>query len=71
MNAIIIKRELGRLSDHRDCVYIVLKGRTAMKGTMKTAVMTRLGYCEIQSRPIPDPGKDGKNLKGDLKGCSP
>ncbi len=29
-----------------------------MKGTMKTAVMTRLGYCEIQQRPIPSPGQD-------------
>ena len=29
-----------------------------MKGTMKTAVMTRLKYCEIQQRPIPEPKDD-------------
>ena len=32
-----------------------------MKETMKTAVMTRLKYCEIQERPIPEPG-DGEVL---------
>lgn len=32
-----------------------------MKGTMKTAVMTKLKYCEIQERPIPEPG-DGEVL---------
>ena len=29
-----------------------------MKGTMKTAVMTKLKYCEIQERPIPQPKDD-------------
>ena len=29
-----------------------------MKGTMKTAVMTKLKYCEIQERPIPEPKED-------------
>ena len=29
-----------------------------MKGTMKTAVMTKLKYCEIQERPIPEPKDD-------------
>lgn len=29
-----------------------------MQGTMKTAVMTKLKYCEIQERPIPQPGDD-------------
>ncbi len=29
-----------------------------MKGTMKTAVMTRLKHCEIQMRPIPEPKDD-------------
>ncbi|MBQ1312883.1 MAG: NAD(P)-dependent alcohol dehydrogenase [Blautia sp.] len=29
-----------------------------MKGMMKTAVMTKLKYCEIQERPIPEPGDD-------------
>lgn len=29
-----------------------------MEGTMKTAVMTKLKYCEIQQRPIPQPKDD-------------
>ena len=29
-----------------------------MKGMMKTAVMTKLKYCEIQERPIPEPKDD-------------
>ena len=29
-----------------------------MQGTMKTAVMTKLKYCEIQKRPIPVPKED-------------
>ena len=29
-----------------------------MEGTMKTAVMTKLKYCEIQERPIPQPKDD-------------
>ena len=29
-----------------------------MQGTMKTAVMTKLKYCEIQQRPIPVPKED-------------
>lgn len=29
-----------------------------MKGTMKTAVMTKVKYCEIQERPIPQPKDD-------------
>ena len=29
-----------------------------MKGTMKTAVMTKIRYCEIQQRPIPEPKDD-------------
>lgn len=29
-----------------------------MNGTMKTAVMTKLKYCEIQERPIPQPKDD-------------
>ncbi len=29
-----------------------------MEGMMKTAVMTRLKYCEIQQRPIPQPKED-------------
>ena len=37
------------------------KENNSMKGTMKTAVMTKLKYCEIQERPIPEPG-DGEVL---------